>query len=203
MIQLREKDLTGKELLTLARELRELTRQYGSKLLINDRIDIALAVDADGVHLGHQSISVQDARRAFESSSMIGTVPILRQDEPLSVNRDSPLIGVSTHLLEEALQAESDSADFITVGPVYYTPSKAAYGEPLGIENLKKAAKEIKIPIFALGGIKRENVGEVLNTGAYGVSMISAIMSADDVKKETEEILREIAEHRTDETQLM
>ena len=183
MIQLREKDLSGKELFNLAKEFRELTNQFGAKLLVNDRIDVALAVGADGVHLGHQSISVQDARQVFKTSSLIP-------------HPSSFLVGVSTHSLEEALNAQSDGADFITFGPVYYTPFKAIYGEPLGIENLKKVAKAINIPIFALGGIKRENVGEVLNTGAYGVSMISAIMSADDVKKQTEDILKEIADHR-------
>lgn len=176
MIQLREKDLTGKELLTLARELRELTRQYGSKLLINDRIDIALAVDADGVHLGHQSISVQDAKRAVEASSF--------------------LIGVSTHSIEEALQAQAEGADFITFGPVYFTPSKASYGKPAGIEMVKEAAEAVSVPIYALGGIRRGNLEDVLNAQVYGVAMISAIIAADDVKKESEDILKTIADHR-------
>ena len=176
MIQLREKDLTGKELLTLARELRELTRRYGAKLLINDRIDIALAVDADGVHLGHQSISVQDARRAVEASSF--------------------LIGVSTHSIEEALQAQAEGADFITFGPVYFTPSKASYGKPAGIEKVKEAEEAVSIPIYALGGIRRGNIEDVLKTGCYGVAMISAIIAADDVKKESEEILKAIANPR-------
>ncbi len=174
-VQLREKDLSGKELFSLAKELRELTNRYDAKLLINDRVDIALAVGADGVHMGRQSVSVQDARMAFSSS---------------------PIVGVSTHSLEEALQAESDGADFITFGPVYYTPSKASYGQPLGIENLKKVAKAVNIPVFALGGVKKDNVTEALSAGAYGVAMISAIMAAYDVKNSTEEPLKKIADHK-------
>lgn len=182
MVQLREKDLSGRELFNLAKELRELTSIYNAKLLINDRVDIALAVDADGVHLGQQGMSVQDARKAFSSS--------------LITRHSSPTVSVSTHSLEEALQAESDGADFITFGPVYFTPSKSAYGHPVGIDKLKEVAKVVNIPIFALGGIKRESIDEVLNTGAYGVAMISAIMAANDVKKAVEEVMLEIADHR-------
>jgi thiamine-phosphate pyrophosphorylase len=202
IIQLREKDLSGRELFNLAKELRGLTNSYSARLLINDRIDIALAVGADGIHLGGQSISVQDARQAFESSSFIphpssvpGTVPILRHDKAVSVNRDSPLIGVSTHSLEEALQAESDGADFITFGPVYFTPSKAAYGEPVGIGRLREVARAIKIPVYALGGVKRDNIEEVLRVGAYGVAMISAIV-ADNVKKATEDLIKAMTSHQ-------
>ncbi len=183
MIQLREKDLSGKELFNLAKELRELTNQFGAKLLVNDRIDVALAVGADGVHLGHQSISVQDARQVFKTSSLIP-------------HPSSFLVGVSTHSMEEALHAQSDGADFITFGPVYFTPSKAAYGEPVEIDKLKKVVKAVNIPVFAIGGMKEGNLEEVLNTGAYGVAMISAIMAAGDVKKETENILTAIADYR-------
>jgi len=183
MIQLRGKDLSGNELFNLARELRLLTRKYGARLLINDRIDIAIAVEADGVHLGHQSISVQDIRQVFKTSS-------------LSPHPSSFLIGVSTHSLEEALHAQSDGADFITFGPVYITPSKAAYGQPVGTDKLKEAAEAVNIPIYALGGIRRENIEDVLNAGVYRVAMISNIMAADDVKKETENILTAIADYR-------
>lgn len=181
LVQLREKDLSSRELLCLARELRELTNQFDAKLLINDRVDIAIASCADGVHLGRQSISVTDARRAFEVSSMPGTVPI---------------IGVSTHSLEEALHAEADGADFITFGPVYYTPSKSAYGKPVGIDKLKEAARAVNIPIYALGGVKKDTIGEVMSAGAYGVAVISAIMSAEDVKKSTEEMLQGITNYQ-------
>ncbi|MDO8445163.1 MAG: thiamine phosphate synthase [Deltaproteobacteria bacterium] len=175
-VQLREKDLSGRELFNLARELRELTNRYNAKLLINDRVDIAVAVGADGVHLGRQSVSVQDARRAFESSSFS--------------------VGVSTHSLEEALQAESEGADFITFSPVYFTPSKAAYDQPVGIDKLKEVAKAVNIPIFALGGITIANTEDIMKAGVYGVAMISAIMASNDVKKAVEELIMKIAEHR-------
>lgn len=183
LVQLREKDLSGKEFFSLAKELRELINRYNAKLIINDRVDVALAVGADGVHLGRQSVSVRDARRAFETSSLIP-------------HPSSFLVGVSTHSLEEALQAEYDGADFITFGPVYFTPSKAAYGQPLGIENLKKVTKAVNIPVYALGGVKKESIEEVLQAGAYGVAMISAIMAADDVKNATEDFIRELADHK-------
>lgn len=178
-VQLREKDLSGKELLTLARELRLLTREYGATLLINDRVDIAISVEADGVHLGRQSMSLKDARQAF--SETLQYVPIL---------------GVSTHSLVEALEAERDGADFVTFGPVRFTPSKAVYGEPVGIDKLHDVVKALNIPVFAIGGMKKGNMEEVLNAGCYGVAVISAIMSANDVKIATEEILQAITDHR-------
>lgn len=183
-VQLREKDLSGRELLGLAMELRELTTKYNAKLLINDRVDIAISVEADGVHLGRQSFSVKDARRAFEDSSLIPYPP------------SSFIIGVSTHSLVEALEAERDGADFVTFGPVRFTPSKAVYGEPVGIDKLHDVVKALNIPVFAIGGMKKGNMEEVLNAGCYGVAVISAIMSANDVKIATEEILQAITDHR-------
>lgn len=184
LVQLREKDLCGKELFNRARELRELTNQYNAKLLINDRVDIAIEVGADGVHLGRQSMPVKEARKAFD---------VLSQP-PAIIHQ--PLIAVSTHSLQEALQAEADGADFITFGPVYHTPSKAVYGAPVGVDKLKEAARAGNIPIYALGGVKKENIEEVMSAGAYGVAVISAIMSVDDVKKSTEEMLLEITNYQ-------
>ena len=177
LIQLREKELSGKELFNLAKELRTLTNQYKARLFINDRLDIAMAVGADGVHLGRESMSVRDVKRAVHPG-------------------ESPLIvGVSTHSIQEALEAESDGADFITFGPVYHTLSKAKYGEPVGIERLKEAAETVKIPVFALGGIKTENIAELKSAGAYGVAVISAIMAAVDVKTAAEDILKHLARY--------
>ena len=110
-VQLREKDLTAEELLPLAQQMRELTRKYNAKLLINRDIDIALAVGADGVHLGGNAMSVAEARKL--------------------VGRDR-LIGVSTHSIDEVQKAEKDGADFVTFGPVYATPSKLPFGQPVG-----------------------------------------------------------------------
>jgi thiamine-phosphate pyrophosphorylase len=173
-VQLREKDLSGCQLFELARELRNSTREYGAKLLINDRIDIALAVGADGVHLGRASLPVAAARRMLGSTQ---------------------LIGYSAHSLDEAQQAERDGADFVTFGPIYTTPSKAAYGEPLGLTRLAEAASALAIPVFALGGVKISSVDEVLVAGARGIALISAIISAQDPTSETESLLHMIACH--------
>jgi thiamine-phosphate pyrophosphorylase len=173
-VQLREKDLPAGQLFELALELRQLTRNYGAKLLINDRIDIALAVAADGVQLGKNTLPVSEARRILGSER---------------------LIGYSAHGADEALQAQRDGADFVTLGPVYHTPSKAIYGEPLGLGVLVEAARIMSIPVFALGGITQALVAEVLSGGAHGVALISAIMSSPDPTLETEALLRTIARY--------
>ncbi len=166
-IQVREKDLPVRELLSLSRELRVLTREFGAKLFINDHVDIALAVGADGVHLSHHSMPASAVRKIIGSKMMIG---------------------VSTHTVEEARAAEADGADFITFGPIYETPSKSKMGKPVGLEPLREVKKSINIPIFALGGIKGRNIGHVLWAGAYGVSMISAIFGAEDIRKKAKNI---------------
>ena len=173
-VQLREKDLSACQLFELAAELRTITREYGAKLLINGRIDVALAVGADGVHLGRTTLPVAVARR------------ILGRDR---------IIGYSAHGLDEALQAECDGADFVTFGPVYATPSKAAYGVPLGLACLAEAARRLSIPVFALGGVKMSSVHEVLSSGAHGIALISAIIAAQNPAVETESLLRLIARH--------
>ncbi len=159
-IQLREKDLGTKELLRLAFEMRELTLKYDARLFINDRVDIAIAVDADGVHLGQKSIP------------------------PFAVRRFAArlIIGMSTHSLAEARKAQRDGADFITLGPIFPTPSKLKYGEPLGLETLEEVTGQIEIPVFAIGGITLENAKETIEHGAAGVSMISSIYGAKEIK---------------------
>jgi len=158
LLQLREKDLSAAELLPLARELRSLTRNYGCKLLINDRVDVALAIDADGVHLGGHSLPAAVARRV------------------LGPNK---LIGVSTHSSSEISIATKQGADFVTFGPIYYTPSKAAYGDPVGLDQLRQVCTESKIPVYALGGIKLDNAAQINATRAHGIAMISALLAAE------------------------
>lgn len=156
-VQLREKDLSAVELLPLARELRSLTRQYGARLLINDKVDVALAVAADGVHLaGHSQ-----------------PADVVRQN----VGRKM-LIGVSTHSLEEIQTASEQGADFVTFGPVYATPSKAIYGAPQGLHALTEACMKSALPIFALGGITPERAAAVRAAGAHGIALISAIIGS-------------------------
>lgn len=169
-IQLREKDLPIRDLLDVARQLRKVTNEFGAKLFINDRVDVAIAVDADGVHLGHQSMQPRPVRR------IIGR---------------HKLMGVSTHNLSEAKAAEGGGADFITFGPVFFTESKAGFGNPVGLKSLNEVKKSVKIPIFGLGGIKSGNIKQVLSHGAYGVSMISAVFAADDIQKAAEAMIKE------------
>lgn len=155
-LQIREKDLSSRELVNLSERLYERARRYKAKVLINDRIDIAVATGLDGVHLGVNSLPVDVVRRKWGDL----------------------LIGVSTHSLEEALEAQSGGADFITFGPVYETPSKIKYGPPKGIEALKEVCSKVSIPVFAIGGINIDNIKEVIEAGAYGVALISAIMAS-------------------------
>lgn len=166
-VQLREKDLPVRELLALALELRTLTREFGAQLFINDQVDVAVAVEADGVHLGHQSMPVEAVRK------IVG-------------NR--MLVGVSTHSVDEARAAEAAGADFVTFGPMYETPSKIHLGTPVGLEALRDARRAVDIPIFALGGIRGKNIGHVLWAGAYGVAMISTILRAEDIQKAAKNI---------------
>ena len=160
-VQLREKDLSVAELVPLARELRVLTRQYGARLLINDKVDVALAVGADGVHLGGHSQPADVVRR----SSGTGM-----------------LIGVSTHSSDEIQTACEQGADFVTFGPVYATPSKAVYGAPQGLPALAEACNNSTLPVFALGGITSARTAAVLAAGAHGIALISAIIASSSPK---------------------
>lgn len=167
-VQLREKDLDTRELLKLAYKMRELTEKYNAKLFINDRLDVALAAGADGVHLTQKSIPIDAVKKVIKHKL---------------------IIGASTHSLKEAAAAEKAGADFITLGPVYRTPSKVKYGGPIGLNVLKKVSGKVKVPVFAIGGIKSGTVEEVRKAGAYGVAMISEVFGADDIQGATEKLL--------------
>ncbi|HAG52003.1 MAG TPA: thiamine phosphate synthase [Deltaproteobacteria bacterium] len=173
-VQLREKDLNAWELFELAQGMRRLTKDYNAKFFINDRVDVAMSVGADGIHLGQNSFSAREVRKIFHKA----------------------IIGVSTHSVEEAEIAEKQGADFVTLGPIFYTPSKVGYGEPLGVALIKKVKREIKIPVFAIGGIKMDSINEVIQAGADGVAVISAIIGAEEPGKEAQEVVREIADWR-------
>ena len=139
-VQLREKDLSTRGLLDMAYWMKELTNEYGAQLFINDRVDVALSVGAGGVHLGRESIPVQAVRKIAGNRLMIG---------------------VSTHTIGEAIEAEKDGADFITLGPVYETPSKAKYGKSVGTRNAQKAKS---------GQRFRYLLSEELSPATYGKS---------------------------------
>jgi thiamine-phosphate pyrophosphorylase len=167
-VQLREKDLPAAALYDLAWELRVLTSRHDARLLINDRIDVALAVEADGVHLGKNSLPVTAARRI---------APDL-------------LIGYSSHAVEEAAAALARGADFVTFGPVFPTPSKAACGVPLGLAALAEACRRLRGPVFALGGVTEANLFQVTARGCHRVALISGILAAPDPAAAAGEIRR-------------
>jgi len=170
-VQLREKDLPTRELLNVVYRMRKLTAEYGAKLFVNDRADIALCAGADGVHLGQESMPVYAVRK---------------------IAGDDFTIGVSTHNLKEASLAEKEGADFITFGPVYQTPSKLKYGAPVGLEALNEVAGEIGIPVFGIGGIKLDTINAVMKSGAHGIAVISGILSAADKEMAAKDYLQMI-----------
>lgn len=170
-VQLREKELGARELLDMAYKMRYLTKRYNARLFINDRVDVAMAVGADGVHLGQESMPPSAAKKA---------------------SKNGLIVGVSAHSPDEAKAAMNEGADFITFGPVYPTPSKMRYGEPIGITALKDICPAINIPVFAIGGITPERLREVKDCGCYGAAVISAILSSDDIKKTAEKLMRQM-----------
>ena len=167
-IQLRERDLSARELLTLAREVQVVTASRRSQLLINDRIDVALALEGVGVHLRSNSLPVTVARQ------MLGT---------------QRLLGISAHSVEEAVQAASQGADYIVLGPIYETPSKQLFGPPLGVHTLEKACRLVRIPIIGIGGVTSARAREMRRAGAFGAAVITAILGAADVESATRELL--------------
>lgn len=168
LIQLREKDLSTRELYQLAHNLIPLFTLHQAHWLINDRIDLVLALDAPGVHLRTSSLPTGIARQ------------LLGPDR---------LIGVSTHSQEEVLRAEGEGADFVVLGPVFDTPSKRMYGRPLGLQVLENTCRATRLPVYAIGGITPEHVPELQNLGAYGVAVISSILQAPNIQDATKKFL--------------
>lgn len=154
-IQLREKDLSDPELIELARPIAELCRSYGAKLFINTRIQIALEVRAAGVHLPADAESVRVVKAQAE---------------------DDLCVGCSVHSLDAARTREAEGADFVTYSPIYSTASKPGYGPAVGIASLAEVVANVKLPVFALGGITPDRVAECLAAGAFGVAVMSGVM---------------------------
>jgi thiamine-phosphate pyrophosphorylase len=167
-IQLRERDLSARELVALARDVQTLAAAHRSQLLINDRIDVALTLEGAGVHLRSNSLPIPVARQLMGAQR---------------------LLGISVHSIEEAVLAESQGADYIILGPIYETQSKQMFGPPLGIHRLEKACRAVRIPIIGIGGVTAVRASEMRHVGAFGVAVIAAILGATDVEYATRELL--------------
>lgn len=168
LIQIREKALTTKVLYELVTRAAEITRSSATKLLVNDRADVAASTGADGVHLTKRSLPASVMRQAFGNDF---------------------LIGVSTHSLAEVRDAQAANADFAVFGPVFQTPSKMKYGSPAGLEKLKHVCFELKsFPVLAIGGVTEDNFTECLSAGAQGIAAIRMFSDTQRLRTVVEKI---------------
>lgn len=166
LVQLREKSSDSLELFNIAKEVKKITDKHNIPLIIDDRIDIAMAVDAAGVHLGQEDIPCNVARK------------ILGSDK---------IIGVSAHNIKEALKAQNDGADYLGCGSVFNTTTKNNVTS-LKIQELREIKEKVNIPVVAIGGINEKNVLELRGTGIDGIAIVSAILGKDNIKKAAEEL---------------
>ena len=173
-IQFREKRMSTKKMFEVAKRIRKLTWEYSATFVVNDRVDLALAVEADGVHLGQDDLPYEVVREIFDG-----------------------IVGVSTHNVDEAKKAER-YADYISAGPVFRTTTKKDAKEPIGLEGLKKIVSSVKKPVVAIGGINRHNVEDVLKTGVKGVAVISAIANTQNPEKSAKELLEIVKKYLDD-----
>ncbi len=176
IIQLRDKSLSDQALWEIARQMRRLAQEHQAVFIVNDRLDIALAAGADGVHLGQEDIPIEAARRALGPQAVIGA---------------------SVANPPEASAGEEQGATYVSVGSVYATSSKADAGEAIGLAPIGEIKRATRLPVIAIGGISRANVAAVIQGGADGVAVISAVAEAEDMVAATRELRRSIAEaHR-------
>jgi thiamine-phosphate pyrophosphorylase len=170
-IQIREKDLSGRDCALLTREALQRAaksragNQARTRIIVNDRLDVALAENAGGVHLGEKSLPVAEAKRLVVDRG----------------ERNDFVIGVSCHSLEAARSAERDGADYLFFGPVFATPSKTAFGAPQGLERLATVCRGVSIPVLAIGGITLANASACLAAGASGIAAIRLFQDSQDV----------------------
>ncbi len=172
-VQLREKHCCSLEFVNLARAVKAVLAPKQIPLIINDRLDVALAVGADGVHLGQRDLPLH-AARAIVGSRLI--------------------IGISVESVEDALWAEQNGADYLGVSPIYTTPTKADTAAPLGLEGLRAIRQAVRIPLVGIGALNRDNAGDVIQAGADGVAVVSAIVAARDPESAARELLQTIRE---------
>ena len=173
-IQIREKGLSGKELSSLTCEAVAQTKQINerngtrTRIIVNDRLDVALSEQTGGVHLGENSLPVHDVCERFAATSDLA-------------ERDKFLVGVSCHSVQAAVSAAGDGADYIFFGPVFATPSKVAFGAPQGLQRLAEVCSAVAIPVLAIGGIALDNAGDCFAAGAAGVAAIRLFQDAENL----------------------
>jgi thiamine-phosphate pyrophosphorylase len=178
LIQYRDKKASSRDLFTISRELQVCVRQAGGMFIVNDRADVALAVDADGVHLGQDDLPVELARRVLGKGSVIG---------------------LSTHSADQVSKADATSADYLAFGPIFLTQTKENPDPVVGLAGLRQARKLTRKPLVAIGGITLENAPSVLAAGADSIAVIRDLLQAPDVAQRAREFLRvceEAATHR-------
>jgi len=174
-VQLREKTCSSRDFIAQALSIKDHLKRHNVPLIINDRVDIAQAVNADGVHLGQSDMPIGMAK---------------------AILKDSMIIGISAESIKDAVQAEKDGADYIGVGTICSTPTKTDTSPPLGPEGLHEIRKSVKIPLVGIGGLNIKNVGEVIKNGADGVAVVSAIVAADDPEKAARELIKIVQQAR-------
>jgi len=170
LVQLREKDMPLRELYAIAIEARRMTSEAGALLIINDRIDVALAVGADGVHLGQEDLPIRAGRE-------IG--PDL-------------IIGASTHSIAEAADAIAQGASYVNIGPIFPTETKMWSDEFLGLEGLREISATVTVPFTVMGGIKQDHIPQLVEAGAETIALVTAVTKAPDVEAATRELLAAI-----------
>jgi thiamine-phosphate pyrophosphorylase len=173
-IQLRDKLLSKKELLPIAQELKNLCAEHNLLFIMNDYLDLALATDADGLHLGQDDLPVRVARKLL---------PI------------DKILGISTTTVDQAVAAESEGADYIAVGSIYPTSSKET-AKVVGLDRLRQIRQAVTLPLVAIGGVTKDNVGKVMAAGANSVAIISAILQAKDIEAAARQIVDKLETHR-------
>lgn len=174
-VQLREKECSTLDFIEQAFTIKDFLKSRGVPLIINDRVDVALAIEADGVHLGQTDMPLEIAKK------IVG---------------DSMIIGISAESLADAIEAEKGGADYLGVSPIYATPTKTETAPPLGLEGLRAIRAAVNIPLVAIGGLNRDNSAAVIQNGGDGVAVVSAIVAADDPVPAAAELKQIIDEAR-------
>lgn len=171
MIQLRRKSASGSALYSWALRIKELCRTFDSLFIMNDRVDIAIAADADGVHLGQQDLPAEAARKLLGNNKVIG---------------------VSVSSAEEAEKAEKDGCDYVGLGHIFPTSSKKKSGKPLGTSRITEISQQFSLPVIAIGGLTGQNAFKVIKAGASGIAVISAVADAPDPQKAASELIQKM-----------